>query len=62
MGRSLRFSEAVRTRLLHVVRATLLPGFIDANTATGQSVVERDRCVDGGTTGHHGDRAAMTRR
>jgi Flp pilus assembly protein TadG len=28
------------------VRVPLLPGFIDANTATGQFVVERDRYVD----------------
>ncbi|MGY1620549.1 hypothetical protein ACI797_27730 [Geodermatophilus sp. SYSU D00691] len=29
------------------VRIPLLPDFIDANTATGQFVVERDRYVDG---------------
>jgi hypothetical protein len=29
------------------VRIPLLPEFIDANTATGQFVVERDRYVDG---------------
>nr|WP_221203503.1 hypothetical protein [Modestobacter versicolor] len=29
------------------VRVSLLPDFIDANTATGQFVVERDRYVDG---------------
>ena len=29
------------------VRVPLLPDFIDANTATGQFVVERDRYVDG---------------
>jgi Flp pilus assembly protein TadG len=29
------------------VRIPLLPGFIDANTATGQFVVERDRYIDG---------------
>ena len=29
------------------VRVPLLPEFIDANTATGQFVVERDRYVDG---------------
>jgi hypothetical protein len=29
------------------VRIPLLPGFIDANTATGRFVVERDRYVDG---------------
>jgi len=29
------------------VRIALLPEFIDANTATGQFVVERDRYVDG---------------
>ena len=29
------------------VRITLLPEFVDANTATGQFVVERDRYVDG---------------
>ena len=29
------------------VRVPLLPQFIDANTATGQFVVERDRYVDG---------------
>ena len=29
------------------VRIPLLPGFIDANTATGQFIVHRDRYVDG---------------
>jgi Flp pilus assembly protein TadG len=29
------------------VRIPFLPGFVDANTATGQFVVERDRYVDG---------------
>jgi hypothetical protein len=29
------------------VRFQLLPGSIDANTATGQFLVERDRYVDG---------------
>jgi hypothetical protein len=29
------------------VRVPLLPKFIDANTATGEFVVERDRYVDG---------------
>ena len=29
------------------VRIPLLPEFVDANTATGQFVVERDRYVDG---------------
>ena len=29
------------------VRVPLLPAFVDANTATGQFVVERDRYVDG---------------
>jgi hypothetical protein len=29
------------------VRIPLLPEFIDANTTTGQFVVERDRYVDG---------------
>jgi hypothetical protein len=29
------------------VRVPLLPDFIDANTATGEFVVERDRYVDG---------------
>jgi hypothetical protein len=29
------------------VRIPMLPEVIDANTATGQFVVERDRCVDG---------------
>jgi hypothetical protein len=29
------------------VRIRFLPEFIDANTATGQFVVERDRYVDG---------------
>jgi hypothetical protein len=30
-----------------IVRIPLLPEFVDANTATGQFVVERDRYVDG---------------
>jgi hypothetical protein len=30
-----------------IVRVPLLPDFIDANTATGEFVVERDRYVDG---------------
>ena len=29
------------------VRIPMLPEFIDANTATGQFVVERDRYIDG---------------
>ena len=29
------------------VRIPFLPEFVDANTATGQFVVERDRYVDG---------------
>ena len=29
------------------VRIPLLPEFIDANTATGQFLVERDRYIDG---------------
>jgi len=29
------------------VRIPFLPEFVDANTATGQFVVDRDRCVDG---------------
>ena len=29
------------------VRIPLLPEFVDANTATGQFLVERDRYVDG---------------
>jgi hypothetical protein len=31
------------------VRIPLLPKFVDANTATGQFVVERDRYIDGWT-------------
>ena len=38
-----RFSVCVTV----TVRVPLLPSFIDANTATGQFVVERDRYVDG---------------
>ena len=38
-----RFSVCVTV----TVRIPLLPDFIDANTATGQFVVERDRYVDG---------------
>jgi len=38
-----RFSVCVTV----TVRIPLLPEFIDANTATGQFVVERDRYVDG---------------
>ena len=30
----------------HTVRVPLLPEFVDANTATGQFVVERDRYTD----------------
>jgi Flp pilus assembly protein TadG len=37
------FSVCVRV----TVRIPMLPEFIDANTATGQFVVERDRYVDG---------------
>ncbi len=38
-----RFSVCVTV----TVRIPLLPEFVDANTATGQFVVERDRYVDG---------------
>ena len=38
-----RFSVCVTV----TVRIPLLPDFIDANTATGQFLVERDRYVDG---------------
>jgi hypothetical protein len=38
-----RFSVCVTV----TVRIPLLPDFIDANTATGRFVVERDRYVDG---------------
>jgi len=37
-------SSGIRTV---TVRIPLLPDFIDANTATGQFLVERDRYVDG---------------
>ncbi len=43
------------------VRIPLLPEFIDANTATGQFLVERDRYVDGGIrAASKGDRPAFT--
>jgi len=43
-GSSLR--HGVRGHFHVAVRIPLSPEFIDANTATGQYVVERDRYVD----------------
>jgi Flp pilus assembly protein TadG len=39
--------EAFTVCVTVTVRIPLLPEFVDANTATGQFVVERDRYVDG---------------
>ena len=39
--------EEVSVCVTVTVRIPLLPEFIDANTATGQFLVERDRYVDG---------------
>jgi hypothetical protein len=44
---ALRPGEEFSVCVTVTVRIPLLPQFIDANTATGQFVVERDRYVDG---------------
>ena len=47
LGDAFQPGEVFNVCVTVTVRVPLLPDFIDANTATGQFVVERDRYADG---------------